>query len=501
MSPAAKYVRRLRAKYGQEGALSRLREQFASLSAVERAGLENRWDFWARSKQLPPNGSWQSWGFLTGRGFGKTLAVSKYINQEAESGRAMLIGLAAQDEQSSIDIQVKGPSGLIATAPHWFKPEWAASELQLVWPNGARAYVRTPEVPGKIRGLEYHLAWLSELQSWPLATREEAYMNFLLSVRLGYARIVWDSTARKRHPILKKLLKAGEDDPTTHVVVRGRTDENPFLARGYQARLEAELGGTQRGREELLGEMLSDSDDALIHDTWINGARRNEPDRYVRQVIGIDPAITVRSGNDETGISLAGLGVDGQCYVIGDYSGKHKPAEWAAIVLRLYQDRQCDCIAVERNAGGDLVAEVLRAHADKRGLTIVTLGKDERPRYVGGTVYIREVHARGSKEDRAQPLATAYERGRVSHVNGADLAKLEETLTTWEPIPGRRSPDDLDALVHAATELLGLSVNKPDPKLSHQGFSAAARAVSSPGRGPVSNLSQLLGGGNGGGRI
>ncbi len=501
MSPAARYARRLVAKYGKEGALERLREQFGSVPAIERAGLENRWEFWARDKQLSPPGSWQSWGFLTGRGFGKTLAISKHINAEAESGRAMLIGLAAQDEQSAIDIQVKGPSGLIATAPHWFKPEWAASELQLVWPNGARAYVRTPEVPGKIRGLEYHLAWLSELQSWPLASREEAYMNFLLSVRLGYARILWDSTARKRHPILKKLLKAGEEFPDLNVVVRGRTDENPFLARGYQAKLEAELGGTSRGREELLGEMLSDSDDALIRDTWINGARRNAPGRYVRRVIGIDPAITARSGSDETGISLVGLGDDGQCYVLGDYSAKHKPAEWSAISLRLYQDNQCDCIAIERNAGGDLVAEVLRAHADRQGLTIVTLSKDGRPRHVPGTVYIREVHARGSKEDRAQPLATAYERGRISHVNGSELAKLEETLTTWEPIPGRRSPDDIDALVHAVTEILGLSVNTPDPKIGHQGFAAASAAVHAPARGPIPNLTQLLGGGNGGGRI
>ncbi len=504
MSFASRIASALVESEGIEGAHAKVEVFLAPFSNIELAAHENDWPgMWARAKQLPSFGPWQSWGFLTGRGFGKTIAISKFINSEVEAGQAPLILLMAQDEQSAIDIQIKGPSGLIATAPSWFKPEWLASEMTLVWPNGARAYVRTPEVPGKIRGLEYHLAWLSEVQSWPVSTREEAYMNALLSTRLGNARIVWDSTPRKRHPILKKLLATGEADPTRHVVVRGRTDENSFLAKGYQERLEAEIGGTQRGREELLGEMLSDSDDALIRDVWITGSRRHAPDRFVRKVIGVDPALTTRAGNDQTGIVFAGLGGDGQCYVLGDHTGKYKPSEWASIVLRMYEEQQCDCVAVERNAGGDLVAEILRAHADKKGLSVVVLGKEERPRHVAGTVYLREVHARGSKEDRAQPLATAYERGKVSHVIGVDLSELEDTLTTWEPVAGQRSPDVLDALVHAATELLGLSNNEPDPKAGFKGLAEANKALTQPSRGPSRSITALLGprGGGGSGRI
>ncbi len=477
-SPAARIAKQLVEKHGDQAPVL-LDMVLNTCSNVELAALQNDWAFWARPKQLPPPTPWQSWGFLTGRGFGKTIAISMYINSEVEAGRAPLILLMAQDEQSAIDIQVKGPSGLIATAPHWFRPEWLASEMVLVWPNGARAYVRTPEVPGKIRGLEYHLAWLSEIQSWPVAMREEAYMNALLSTRLGNARIVWDATPKKRHPILKKLLKAAEDP--RHVVVRGATHENPFLAKGYTAKLEAEIGGTQRGREELLGEMLADSDEALIRDDWIQKARRDMPARLVRKAIGVDPALTARAGNDQTGIVVAGVGTDGQCYVLGDSTGKYAPAEWAALVLRLYQEQQCDCVAVERNAGGDMVAEVLRAHADKKGLSIVVLGKDAVSRHVPGTVYIKEVHARGSKEDRAQPLATAYERGRISHVNGVNLAELEDTLTTWEPGPKSRSPDNLDALVHAVTEVLDLASNRTDPGAGFVGIIEANKAVAKPG--------------------
>ena len=79
----------------------------------------------------------------------------------------------------------QGPSGLLATAPPWSKPVWEATAKQLVWPSGARAYVLTPEAPGNIRGVDYHLSWLSEIQSWPAATREEAFSNFMLTTRLG----------------------------------------------------------------------------------------------------------------------------------------------------------------------------------------------------------------------------------------------------------------------------------------------------------------------------
>lgn len=494
-SPAARIAQRLVEIHGAR-AQTVVDWFLSTCTNVELAACENDWGFWARPKQLPPPSPWQSWGFLTGRGFGKTIAISKYINGEVEAGRAPLILLMAQDEQSAIDIQIKGPSGLIATAPHWFRPEWLASEMVLVWPNGSRAYVRTPEVPGKIRGLEYHLAWLSEVQSWPVASREEAYMNALLSTRLGRAQIVWDATPKKRHPILKKLLKAAEDP--RHVVVRGATHENPFLAKGYTEKLEAELGGTQRGREELLGEMLSDSDSALIRDEWINAARRNMPERLARRVIGIDPAVTNRAGNDRTGIVEAGLGLDDQVYVLGDHSGRHAADVWASIVLDAYVTKGCDCVVVETNKGGDLVTQNLRAAAAARGLSVVVLGKDERPRHVPGTVYVREVHARGSKEDRAQPLATAYERGKISHVNGANLAELEDTITTWEPVPGQRSPDALDALVHSVTELLGLSSNKGNPGAGFKGLAEANKAIAAP-RTQSKSISKLFTPGNGGG--
>lgn len=478
-SAAQALAARLVAALGREKAHRALDMALAKFTTVEKAALACHWDFWAREKQKAPVTEWRTWGFLTGRGFGKTLSVSKYINAEIDAGRARLVCLLAQDEDSAVAIQVLGPSGLVATAPPWIRPEWLASAKELVWPNGARAYVRTPEVPGKIRGLEYHLGWATEIQSWPVATREEALSNLRLSVRLGYARVVWDATPKKRHPLLKELLADAERDPERHVIVRGTTHENAAnLGDGYVAELERKYGGTQKGREELLGEMLEESEAALIKQAWIDAHRRCMPPTIVRRAIGVDPAVTSRAGSDRTGIVEAGLAPDGQLLVLKDLSGRHDAPTWAKLVLDTYTTDQCDLVVVETNKGGNLLTQNLRAAAKDRGLRVELVDDRWSPHRAAGVVFVREVFSRGPKEDRAQPLATAYERGRVSHVMSEhDLSALEETLTTWEPAPGNRSPDGLDALVHVGGELLGITSTKPDASIAFKGLAEMGAAL------------------------
>jgi phage terminase large subunit-like protein len=486
------------ARLGPEKARQALEEFFAESTVVELAALDADWPSWARPKQMPPAGQWRSWGFITGRGYGKTLSVSKHVNEEVLSGRAMLICLLAQDEQSAIDLMVLGPSGLIATAAPLSKPRWEASSLQLVWPNGARAYVRTPEVPGKIRGLEYHLGWACEIQSWPTATRDEAWSNLLLSVRLGYARVVWDCTPKRGHPILKELLKRAEDEPGKHYVVRGSTYENAGnLGDGYVEDLEARYAGTTQGREELGGEMLDDEAGTTVTQTVIDRYRLPMPPRLVRRIVSIDPSTT--SGSDTTGILDLGLGPDGQAYVIADQTGKHDVRLWGQIALDLYLTGKCDCMVVETNYGNDLLAQNLRAEVGDRGVSVIVLPKGAQPPpHNPKIVYVREVFVKGaSKTERAKPVGTAYERGRISHVTGANLTSLEETLTSWVAKPGAKSPGDLDALVHGLVELLSLTEDRPDPRTAFTGIVAASQALQGRGQPPKRslNMATLLGGG------
>lgn len=499
-SPATRFVDELVRVHGSHAAA---RAEFVrmaeSMTVVEQAAVMLDWrEFWARPKQLAPEGRWRSWGFLTARAFGKTEAICQFINAEIDAGRARMIGFAAQNLQRTKGMQVPA---LIATAPPWNRPEWIDSKELLVWPNGAKGLALTPEVPGAIRGDNYDLSWICELQSWPTATMEEAFTNFFLSTRVGLARVVWDCTPKKRHPLLLDLLASAEADPENNRIVRGTSYENAAnLAAGVLADLERRIGGTNKGKEELLGEMLSEEEGATCEQSWIDDNRRPRPPVLVRTVISIDPSTTERAGSDENGINVSGIDHGKQVYVVADLTRKCSPQALADLVLDTYVAEGCDLVVVETNKIGLYATQNLRAAAQARNLSVVVVDKNWIPCRMAGTVFVRETFARGEKSERAEPAGIAYQQGRVSHVIGADLAKLEQVLTTWVPQHGRkvRSPDRLDALVGSVVELLGLDMvaAAPNPKTAFTGIVAASQALQ--GRGQSAqrplNMATLLGG-------
>jgi phage terminase large subunit-like protein len=447
------------------------------LSPLELAALYHDWDrTWARAKQIIPRGAWRSWGFLCGRRFGKTRAVAEFVNREAESGRAMRIALIAQNEDKAIEVQVEGDSGLIETAPPWFKPSFEKGRV--IWPNGAQAFIFTPEKPGNIRGPGVHMAWATELQSWPVATRGEAWRNLQIMCSLGYAKTVWDCSPKKRHPILRDNLRRAELEPDKHHVVRGEIRENADnLGEGVIEDLEHEIGGTQAGDEELRGIYFDEAEGAAWRQEWIDDHRRNAPLQLKRRIIAIDPAISERAGTDPTGIVELGLGLDEQVFVFADHTGRHAPEAWGELVLDAYLAGKCDCVLVERNRGGDLVVALLRACARERGIEVEVLDLKATTRHTPSVVYVKEIVGRTSKFSRAEPAATVYERGRASHVIGADLGDLEDEMTTFVPEPGADSPNRLDALVHGIWELEGFFVRPPDARAGFKGIGKLAEQL------------------------
>src|SRR5690606_15677798 len=248
-TPATRLVDALVRRHGKAQAHVELDHILDRLPVVDLAALAFDWSSWARPKQIiPSGGEWRSFGYLTGRGWGKSLTCASHIVGEAEAGRARCIGLAAQNEEKTIAVQV---AGLIEASPPWFRPDWTSSANQLTWPNGAVALAFTPEVPGAIRSPNFDLTWLSEVQSWPTATREEALLNFQFATRVGYARTIWDATPKRRHPILRRFLARAASEPDRHIVVRGTMRENRRnLAASVIEDLEREYAGTTQGREE-----------------------------------------------------------------------------------------------------------------------------------------------------------------------------------------------------------------------------------------------------------
>jgi hypothetical protein len=173
---------------------------------------------------------------------------------------------------------------------------------------------------------------------------------------------------------------------------------------------------------------VEERDGALWTRARLDLTRRERVPELRRVVVAMDPSAT-KTG-DEAGVIVAGLGVDGRGYVLADRSGHYSPDEWAVAAINARAEFDADRIVAEANNGGDMIETLLRT-------------KDKRVPY-------KKVHASRGKRTRAEPVAALYEQASVSHVG--TFGDLETELVTW--VPGDDSPNRLDALVWALTELM-----------------------------------------------
>ena len=409
----------------------------AEFTARERAALASAWPVWARPEQLQPAGTWRTWLILAGRGWGKSRTGAEWVRAQVKAGLAGRIALVARTTPDVRDVIVEGESGILAISPKDERPIWEPSRRRLTWPNGAQATTYSADEPDQLRGPQHDGAWADEIAAWRYP---ETWDQLRFGLRLGaHPRVVVTTTPRPTK-IIRDLIAS----PDT-VVTRGRTRDNVAnLAPGVVAELERRYAGSRLGRQELDGEVLDDSAGALWRWTWIDAARVAKAPDLRRIVVAVDPATTSGEESDETGIVVAGIGYDGRGYILADESGRYRPEEWARKVASAYHAHKADAVIAESNQGGDMVGAVLRA-------------------YGSAGLPVRTVHAKRGKATRAEPVAVLYEQARVSHVGS--LARLEDQLTTWDPGASGASPDRLDALVYAVTDLLGAApVDASPPK-------------------------------------
>ena len=259
----------------------------------------------------------------------------------------------------------------------------------------------------------------------------------MMGLRLGSnPRVVATSTPRPT-----KLLKELVADPHT-ALTRGRTYDNlENLAPTFRRQVIGRYEGTRLGRQELDGQILEDSAGALWHrQEMIEAHRVTRLPELRRVIVALDPSGTSSEESDECGIVVAGLGDDGHGYIIDDRSGVMSPASWGRLAVNLYNAHKADRIVAETNFGADMVE-----------LTIRTV-RDERDVAIGQSVPFKKLTAARGKAARAEPVSALYEQGKVHHVGA--FPELEDELCSWEPNSGMRSPNRLDALVWALTELM-----------------------------------------------
>jgi phage terminase large subunit-like protein len=402
-------------------------KQQAAIELLKRRQATNEkynWQKHARPNQLPPPGNWTNWLLLAGRGFGKTRTGSEYVRHQVETNQAARIALIAPTAADARDVMVEGESGILNISPPWNRPTYEPSKRRLTWRNGTIATMYSAEEPERLRGPQHDLLWGDELAAWQYY---ETWDMAMLGLRLGNPKAIITTTPKPNKLILE-LIK----DPNTTITTGSTFDNRENLAPIFLQQIITKYEGTRLGRQELYAELLTDNPEALWTHTLIQNAKAKRPIPQLKKIIvSIDPAVTSGENSDLTGIIIAGKDHKDHYHILADRTTKMTPDGWATRALNAFDEFEADAIIAETNNGGDLVESIMRT---------------KRP-----NIPYKKVTATRGKRVRAEPIAALYEQGKVSH--HGDLTDLEAQMANFTPEGNSESPDRVDALVWALTEL------------------------------------------------
>ena len=374
--------------------------------------------FHASDGQKPPEGEWTTWLYLGGRGAGKTRAGAEWVAEHVRSGLARRIGLIAATHSEARGVMIEGESGLLRVSEG---ADYEPSNRRVCWrASGVQADVLSADEPDSFRGFQFDLAWADEFCKWP--DPQNGLDMIRMCLRLGERpRMMITTTPRPIRPLLELVKAPG--------VVRTHsrtTDNRANLAASFIEGVLATYSGTRLGRQELDGEIIEDLEGALWKRGPLEECRIAKAPECEKIVVAVDPPA---SSAGTCGIVVAGaLGHVG--YVLADRSLEGAtPGEWANRVVGAYEEFNANRIVAEGNQGGDMVKATMHN--------------------VHPNMYIHMVHAANGKRTRAEPVVALYEQGRVKHVGA--FPELEDQMCQYDGTG--KSPDRLDALVWAMTEL------------------------------------------------
>ena len=394
----------------------------------------------AHRHQEPPaaannGGPWTTWLMLGGRGAGKTRAGAEWVRAQAlglapyAAEPARNIALIGETWRDVREVMIEGPSACCACRR-------AASVRDGCrrgggW-NGATArwHWRFPrEDAEQLRGPQFDAAWCDELAKWPYADAAWDMLQFGLRLGTRPRQLRHDDAAAAR--LIKRLVA----DPRTAVTRAGTHANAAHLSPAFLGEVIGRYAGTQLGRQELEAELIEDRADALWTRGMIEAARVREAPPLQRIVIDIDPPGSARPGADACGIVAAGLAEDGRIYVL-----ERQRAGWR----RGLGERRWLCGGCGRCAGR-------RGQPGRRhGARVLA--------QIDPALPLRTVHATRGKWLRAEPVAMLYAQGKVKHVD-PPMPALEDEMADFglDGLSSGASPDRLDALVWAVTELTSRS--------------------------------------------
>jgi phage terminase large subunit-like protein len=397
-------------------------------------------DVWALPHQREPQGDWATWVIMGGRGAGKTRAGAEWVRglvegrTPVEEGICRRVALVGDTIDQVREVMIFGDSGIIACSPLDRRPKWNSTRKSLIWPNGAEAMVVSAQNPEMLRGPQFDAAWLDELAKWTRARDVWDMLQFTL--RIGDAPRSMVTTTPRSQALLQEILEADDTVVTSAPTLANKAN----LADIYVRKIIADYAGTRLGRQEIYGELIMDVEGALWSLQQFENCRVKCHDALDRIVVAVDPPATSGEKADACGIVVVGAITQGapqdwRAFVIADLTIENAtPNQWAKVVCDAVKDFGADRVVAEVNQGGEMVEAVLRQHS--------------------GLVPYRAVRASRGKIARAEPISSLYEQGRVSHVGVLDDLEDQMVQMTFQGYQGDGSPDRVDALVWALTDLM-----------------------------------------------
>jgi len=314
----------------------------------------------------------------------------------------------------------------------------------------------------KILGNEYASIFLNECSQIPYNSRNMAVTRLaqkVLDRATGLPLILkmyYDENPPDKGHWTYRMFKLFEDPESRQPLDRNDYAFMQLNPRDNQANLSPDyiktlLALPERLRKRFLdGEFRDASPNALFHDEHIERWRVLDtalPD-MLRIVVAVDPSgadDTDNIENDEIGIVVCGLGIDGNGYVLEDLTCKTGPAGWGRVATQAFERHRADRIVAETNYGGAMVRAVIHS---------------ARPR-----TPFRPVTASRGKAVRAEPISTLVETGKVRMAG--IFRELEDELCafTTHGYMGENSPNRADAMIWALSDLFPeLTAPKDDEK-------------------------------------
>jgi phage terminase large subunit-like protein len=407
----------------------RTAEELLKYDAQTLKKLRYVWQLWQLPHQVPPSWDYDTWLNIGGRGSGKTTGVSQQLRHDVEVEGVKRINLIGRTAASVRDDMVRGEAGIIAAFPPDKAPVYISSQSVVRFHTGAEALMLSAEEPAAIQGKNAERTWLDEFSTYGDRTRE-VWEQTVLATRVGKPRKYITTNSLPENPFLEKLIAEAEE---RRIAITRSTSFDNFanLPPAYQAQVR-EMMKTAWGRAWVLGEFYQ-PEGALWRREWFQYLP--EAPRGGRAVVAVDPSGT--TAGDETGIVVAKR-VGDLGYVVEDLSGHHDAEKWPALVVAAAR-RWNATIVIERNRGLDFLRALIRP--------------------LDRTVPLKEITVTRKKDDRALPVANLYELKKIFHC--PQHRRLEEQMCNWDPRSQEQmrrkrlatSPDRIDALVHAITEL------------------------------------------------